>query len=186
MRTKRCAILLSLLLLATIANAQWNPLNPVTNVQQQPDGVLFTMQAGVLRVQVYTDSIIRVVYSTTSYFPDRPDYVVTKTRWPAARWTIQSTEKDVTLFTDRLKVTVTRKDGAILFSDLAGRRLFQESGRAMTPVEVNGEKTYHAEMWSNLWGSYEAFYGLGQHQAGVWNYRGESVDISQDNTNISV
>ncbi len=32
----------------------------------------------------------------------------------------------------------------------------------------------------------KALYGLGQHQAGVWNYRGESVDISQDNTNISV
>ena len=30
------------------------------------------------------------------------------------------------------------------------------------------------------------FYGLGQHQAGVWNYRGESVDISQDNSNIAV
>jgi len=27
---------------------------------------------------------------------------------------------------------------------------------------------------------------LGQHQAGVWNYRGESVDISQENSNISV
>ena len=32
----------------------------------------------------------------------------------------------------------------------------------------------------------KALYGLGQHQAGVWNYRGESVDISQENSNISV
>jgi alpha-D-xyloside xylohydrolase len=37
-----------------------------------------------------------------------------------------------------------------------------------------------------MWDTQEAFYGLGQHQAGVLNYRGESVDISQDNTNISV
>jgi len=35
-------------------------------------------------------------------------------------------------------------------------------------------------------GTREGLYGLGQHQAGVWNYRGESVDISQDNTNIAV
>ena len=186
MRTKCYAILFFMLLLAAAANAQWNPLNPVTGVQQQSDGVLLTMQSGVLRVQVCTDSIIRVVYSPTSSFPDRPDYVVTKTRWPATQWTMQSTETDVTLVTARVKVAVTRQDGAILFTDLGGRRLFQESGRTMTPVEVNGEKTYHAEMWSNLWGSTEAFYGLGQHQAGVWNYRGESVDISQDNTNISV
>ena len=186
MRTKRCAILFSMLLLAATADAQWNPLNPVTGVRQQSDGVLLTMQSGVLRVQVCTDSIIRVVYSPTSSFPDRPGYVVIKTRWPATQWTMQSTETDVTLVTARVKVAVTRQDGAILFTDLDGRRLFQESGRTMTPVEVNGEKTYHAEMWSNLWGSSEAFYGLGQHQAGVWNYRGESVDISQDNTNISV
>jgi alpha-D-xyloside xylohydrolase len=51
---------------------------------------------------------------------------------------------------------------------------------------VNGEKTYHSESWSNLWGSEESFYGLGQHQAGVWNYMGEDVELSQDNTNISV
>ena len=37
-----------------------------------------------------------------------------------------------------------------------------------------------------MWDSTEAFYGLGQHQAGVWNYHGEDVEISQDNTKISV
>ena len=51
---------------------------------------------------------------------------------------------------------------------------------------MNGESTNHAELYSKLWGSYESFYGLGQHQAGVWNYRGEAVDLSQDNTNISI
>ncbi|MGA7857713.1 MAG: glycoside hydrolase family 31 protein, partial [Terracidiphilus sp.] len=34
--------------------------------------------------------------------------------------------------------------------------------------------------------SHEGFYGLGQHQAGVWNYRGETVDLSQENTNIAI
>ena len=32
----------------------------------------------------------------------------------------------------------------------------------------------------------QGFFGLGQHQAGVWNYHGETVDISEANTNISV
>jgi alpha-D-xyloside xylohydrolase len=56
----------------------------------------------------------------------------------------------------------------------------------MTPVTVNGENTYHAESFVNVYGSQEGFYGLGQHQAGVWNYRGEAVDISQENTNIAI
>ena len=177
---------LSLLFLAALAHAQWNPLNPVTTVQPQPDGVLFTMQSGVMKLQVCSDSIVRVLYSPTSSFPSRTDFVVIKTNWPAVKFAVQTTDDAVTLTTSRLKIVVARKDGSITFNDSSGTKLFQDSGRTMTPVEVNGEKTYHAEMFSNLWGSYEAFYGLGQHQAGVWNYRGEAVDISQDNTNISI
>jgi alpha-D-xyloside xylohydrolase len=168
------------------AHAQWRPLNPVVGVQQQPQGVIFTMQSGLLRIEVCSDSIIHVVYSPVSSFPTRHDDVVLKTHWPATPWTMQSTDKEDSLATSRLKVLVTRKDGAIAFSDATGRRLFQDSGRTLMPVVVNGERTHHAEMFVNLWGSPEAFYGLGQHQAGVWNYRGEAVDLSQDNTNIAV
>ena len=42
--------------------AQWIPLNPVTGVQQQPNGVVLTMKSGAMRVEVCTDSIIHVVY----------------------------------------------------------------------------------------------------------------------------
>jgi alpha-D-xyloside xylohydrolase len=183
----RPPILLGILaLLALTAHAQWAPMNPVTTVQQQPDGVLFTMQRGTLKLQVCTDSIIRVRYSATSTFSDRPLYVVTKTSWPETRWTMQSTDDGVTLTTARLAVTVTRKDGGITYRDLDGKQLLQEATRKLTPVKVNGEDTYRAESFINIYGSREALYGLGQHQAGVWNYRGESVDISQDNTNIAV
>ena len=180
----RCLILL--LALATAGNAQGNPLIPVTGTQQQPDGVLFTMQSGVLRVQVCTDSIIHIIYLPTSSIPKRRDYVLTKTSWPSTHRTIQSSDKEVILATSRLKVTVTRADGSISFSELAGTKLMQDSSRTMAPVEVNREKTWRAEEFVNLYGSEEAFYGLGQHQAGVWNYRSESVDISQDNTNLAV
>jgi alpha-D-xyloside xylohydrolase len=171
---------------AVCLHAQWNPLNPVTGFQRQPGGVLFTLKSGVLKVQPCTDSIIRVTYSPTSSFPTRPDYVVTKTAWPAVEWKTESTEKTVSLITGRLKVTVNLNDGTIAYHDSAGKRLVQEGPKTMTPVRVNGEDTWRAETFIGLWGSTEAFYGLGQHQAGVWNYHGESVDISQDNTNISI
>jgi len=171
---------------ACSVNAQWDSLNPVTGVEKQSGGVLFRMQSGVMRVEVCTDSIIRVVYSPTSLFPNRSEYVVTKTSWPAVQWGMQSTDKDVTVTTARLKVAVNHKDGVIVYSDLAGKRLVQEGPKTMTRTELNGEETYRAEDFLSIYGSREAFYGLGQHQAGVWNYRGESVDISQDNTNIAV
>jgi len=173
-------------LLATAAHAQWAPLNPVASVQQQDDGVLFAMKAGALKLLVCTDSIIRVRYSATSAFSNLPDPVVTKSEWLKTRWTMQSTADDVSITTSRLVVTVTRKDGAITYRDLSGAQLFQEASRKLTPVKVNGEDTFRAESFVNIYGSREGLYGLGQHQAGVWNYRGESVDISQDNSNISI
>ena len=176
-----------LLSLALSAVAQWAPMNPVVATQPQADGAIFTMSSGVLRLQVCSDTIIHVLYSPTSSFPpSRPDPVVVKTNWPATKFAIQTSDDEVTLTTSQLKVVITRKDGAITYRDLAGMQLVQEATRSLTPVKVNGEETYRAESFLNIYGSHEALYGLGQHQAGVWNYRGESVDISQDNSNIAV
>ncbi len=167
-------------------NAQWIPQNPVAKIDRRSDGIVFALQTGELRVQVCTDSIIHITYSPVTSFPNLPEYLVTKTVWPAANFTVQDSQEAVTISTARMSVAVNRHDATIAYSELSGRRLVQEGPNTMTPVTVNGEKTYHAEAFIGLWGSTEAFYGLGQHQSGVWNYHGESVDIAQDNTNISV
>jgi alpha-D-xyloside xylohydrolase len=187
-RSNLSLVLLPILVLffVTVASAQWVAMNPVTGVQQQADGVLLTMKSGTLKLQVCSDSIIRVLYSATSSFPERPDYVVIKKTWSTPQWAMQATDADVTISTSRLKVVITRKDGAITYRDNDGKQLVEEATRKLTPVKVNGEDTYRAESFINIYGSREGLYGLGQHQAGVWNYRGESVDISQDNTNIAV
>jgi alpha-D-xyloside xylohydrolase len=171
---------------ATAAHAQWTAMNPVRDIKQESDGVVFSMGTGTLRVQVCSDSVIHVLYSATATFPKRADYVVTKESWPAAQWTMQSSDDAVTLTTPLLKVTVTKKDGAINYAEVHGGSLVQEQSRSLTPEKVNGEDTYRAESFVSIYGSHEGLYGLGQHQAGVWNYRGESVDISQENSNISV
>ncbi len=175
-----------LLCLSSSTFAQWNALNPVKSVKQQTDGVVLTMQAGTLRLLVCSDSVVRVTYSPNASIPDAPQYAVTKLNWPVARWTTQSSDSDVKVTTALIEITITKADGAILFVDGNRKKLFQDRDRTLTAVEVNGEKSYHSEMFSNLWDSTEAFYGLGQHQAGVWNYHGESVELSQANTNISV
>jgi len=170
-----------------VARAQWLAVNPVINVQQQPDGALLQLQRGYLRFRVCTDSIVRVIYSLEASVPEHSDFLVVKTEWPRAGFTLETTDpKSVTLVTARLKIVIGREDSAVQFLDAGGKTLAQESTRSLMPVEVNGEKTLHPERFVNMWATQEAFYGLGQHQAGVWNYRGEAVDLSQDNTNISV
>jgi alpha-D-xyloside xylohydrolase len=165
---------------------QWRPLNPITRVEPQPDGAVLVLQNGYLRFQVCSDSIVHIVYSLEQQLPGRADFLVVKKSWPRATFTLLTDDpKTITLATSKLKIVVTRADSSVVFYDATGRKLTQEDTRTLTPTEVNGEKTYRSERFVNMWDTQEAFYGLGQHQAGVMNLRGESIEISQDNTNVS-
>jgi alpha-D-xyloside xylohydrolase len=180
-------LLLTLLAASPSVLAQWIPLNTVTSAETQPDGVVLVLQNGYLRFQVCSDSIIHVVYSMDRNVPEHTDFLVIKKSWPKTEFALHTDDpKLIMLTTSRLKVEITRADSSLIFHDSSGRKLTQENTRTLTPTEVNGEKTYHSERFVNMWDTQEAFYGLGQHQAGVWNYRGETVDLSQDNTNISI
>jgi alpha-D-xyloside xylohydrolase len=166
---------------------QWTPANPITHVTKERDGLRASFQSGgALKVQVCSDSIIHIIYSPTSTFPNRPDYVVTKTNWPTVDFQVETAGQKSTLSTSKVKVVLEQDSGAISFAAAGGEQLFRDGKRIMTPVTVNGEKTYRGEVVGEMYGSHEGFYGLGQHQAGVWNYHGESVDISQENTNIAI
>lgn len=167
--------------------AQWLPVNPVKSVEPQTDGALVVLENGFLRFQVCSDSIVHIVYSLERKVPERADFLVIKKTWPKAEFSLSTDNpKTISLATSSLKIVMQRADSSIVFQDSAGHTLTQENTRSLAPTEVNGEKTYHSERFTNMWDTQEAFYGLGQHQAGVLNYRGESVDIGQDNTNISV
>ena len=177
---------LFVLLCAPALFAQWLPVNPVKALETQPDGVMLVLENGYLRFQVCSDSIVHIVYSLERKVSERTDFLVVKKSWPHAEFTLLTDDpKTITLSTSRLRISVTRADSSITFYDAAGQKLTAENTRTLTPTEVNGEKTYRSERFTAMWDSKEGFYGLGQHQAGVLNYRGESVDISQDNTNIS-
>src|SRR5438876_4349640 len=172
---------------ACAATAQWTPLDAVKDVKQDGDGITAIMQSGgALRLQVCMDSIIHVLYSPTGKFPQRTDYVVTHAAWSPAQWKFESSEKNVSISTATLKATIEKESGVLSFFELPNKQVFRDGKRIMTAETVNGEKTYHAETVVEMYGSREGFYGLGQHQAGVWNYHGESVDVSQENTNIAV
>ncbi len=176
-----------LLFLSLPLSAQWTPRDAITAVQKDADGVIFsTRSGGRLKLQVCAEDIVHLSYSPATSFPVQPDYVVTKKSWPATDWRFQEDGDIATLLTTKLRIEVNRTTGAITFKDAAGKQLVQDSKRLMIPQNINGESTYRAETVLSIYGSNEGLYGLGQHQAGVWNYRGESVDLSQENTNIAI
>ena len=181
-------LLLSLAFLSATSFAQWTPPNPVNSVEKLADGILVHQKVGTLKLQVCSPAILHLIYSPTDAFPEQPNPVIVKTSWSPSEWKLEDSSDSVGLSTSAFKVAVDRKTGAITYSDAAGKVLLHDDTKTMTPITVNGEKTYRSEDFMTLggYGSTEAIYGLGQHQAGVWNYRGESIDLSQDNTAIAV
>ena len=170
------------------AFSQWNPPNPVVSFEKQPNGVEIRQKAGVLRLEVNASDVLHVTYSPLGAgTPIQPaDRVVMKKDWAATSFDVTSDDKAVTLATQKLKVVVERESGAMHYAEISGKQLTTDSYRSLKPVEVNGEKTLHAESFFAIYGSHEGFYGLGQHQGGVWNYRGEIIPLRQENTEIVV
>jgi alpha-D-xyloside xylohydrolase len=188
------------------AMGQWNTPNPVVSFEKKADGLEVKQKDGVLRLEVKAEDVIHVTYSPLDFkAPERAsDWVVIKKDWPAAAFDVNSNERAITLATAKLRVTIERESGAVHYvvpegetgagatgpgstgRGMRGKLLTTDGYRSLRPVEVNGEKTFHAEVVFPIYGSHEGLYGMGQHQAGVWNYRGETVELSQENTNIAI
>jgi alpha-D-xyloside xylohydrolase len=193
-------------LVVPAAMAQWNTPNPVVSFQKTAKGIEVTQKDGVLRLDVDADDMVHVTYALLgAAAPERAsDWVVVKKDWPAVAFEVRDDERAIVLSTAKLRVMIERGSGAVHYiapegetgagatgpgstgRGMRGKMLTTDGSRTLRPVEVNGEKTFHAEVSFPIYGSHEGFYGLGQHQAGVWNYRGETVDLSQENTNIAV
>jgi alpha-D-xyloside xylohydrolase len=188
------------------AIGQWNTPNPVVSFEKLSNGVEVKQKAGILRLEVDAEDLLHVTYSPLgAAAPDRAsDGVVIKKDWSTPTFDVTSSDRAITLSTAKLRVAIERESGAIHYivpegatgpgatgpgstgGPMRGQMLTTDGYRSLRPVEVNGEHTYHAEVVFPIYGSHEGFYGLGQHQAGVWNYRGETVDLSQENTNIAI
>jgi len=193
-------------LVVPAAMAQWNQPNPVVDFKKTAKGIEVTQKDGVLRLDVDADDMVHVTYAPLgAAAPERAsDWVVVKKDWPAVAFEVRDDERAIVLSTAKLRVMIERGSGAVHYiapegetgagatgpgssgRGMRGKMLTTDGSRTLRPVEVNGEKTFHAEVSFPIYGSHEGFYGLGQHQAGVWNYRGETVDLSQENTNIAV
>jgi alpha-D-xyloside xylohydrolase len=183
-----CGLVSAMAVLAPVSKAQWNPPNPVVSFEKKAGGLEVRQRDGVLRLDVDAADVLHVTYSPVEAVKEvrASDHVVIKNDWAAASFDVTSDDKTVTLTTAKLKAVIERESGALHYAGADGKPLTTDSYRTLKPVEVNGEKTFHAEAFFAIYGSHEGLYGLGQHQAGVWNYRGETVDLSQENTNIVV
>jgi alpha-D-xyloside xylohydrolase len=164
----------------------------ITVSKKLPDGDQFAVDGGTLRVQFWSDYIVRITFAATEIPMLKSLSVVGK---PATvRFTRQETDLAFMLVAPHMKVKVDKQTGAVSFLDLADNVLLQESahGRIIAPAtqrSVSGDSCEQAFELSPD----EGIYGLGQHQHGVWNYlsggpqgTGVTIRLAQANTDVGI
>ena len=150
--------------------------------EKQSDGVTLTTSAGVTRLQVWSDRVIRVTFAPETKLPVTKSLCVIAK--PArTKWSLAETPDAVVLQTETLRARVDRKTGEVGFYDLNDNLILREApGGAKVPPAPGGAGTRQ----SFALASGEAIYGLGQHQSGVWNYRGTMVHLQQKNMEVAI
>ena len=156
--------------------------------EKESDGVLFKIKKQketdpqLVKIQICTEDIIRVIASPVDSFSKRASLMVSKTGWDPVSWSINDKDNPVKISTSKVIVSVDTVTGKIAFYDSNNQLLLNEinGGKIITPAFVMGEKTYHIRQLFES-PEDEAFYGLGQHQNGIMNYKGHDVDLWQHN-----
>ena len=165
-------------------------LAPV-EVQKTSHGILATAGEETLDVTVCAESVIHVVArperSATGDAP-RPWMLEPQQSCAGAPFGVTQDAHSISLKTSKLEVTLSLERGNLTFRTLDGESLLNEGTnipRTYEPVELNGEHTFRVtDRFSPS--AAEAFYGLGQHQNGMFNYRGATVELAQDNTDVAI
>lgn len=158
----------------------------VTTATQQADGVSFRLDGATLKLQVFSDHIIRVLYAPGATLP--PTKSLSVIAAPAtAKWTLCETSEVFVLATSAIEAHVDRQTAAVSFFDNTGKPYVAEvpGGRHFSPTAVKNLDATQTRQEFVLPPD-EAVFGLGQQQAGGWNYRGRTIRLVQSNMNVAI
>lgn len=169
-----------LTLLAMVSANAWCQTFTKTN-----SGVSVKAGSLAIELQVFSPSVIRIIKSPGG-IPDQQSLSVIA-RPAKASFTIKQDHDKLTLSTSKIATTVNLKSGALSYYTLSGKLLMAEPAGAakFEPGNDEGDKAYSISQ-SFVLPAQTAIYGLGQHQEGVMNYRGHTVELKQRNTEIAM
>ena len=141
----------------------------------------------LVRLEVLGDKLIHVSATPEKKFAD-PESLVILEQERNTPFTVTSEDEVVTVATSAVKANVLVTTGEVWFTDPDGNVILKEQaggGKSFEPIEVDGT---HGYSFRQVFESPEdeAFYGLGQHQADEFNYKGKNEELFQYNTKVSI
>ncbi|MDR1502821.1 MAG: DUF5110 domain-containing protein [Prevotella sp.] len=179
------ASLLSVFLLTSCQSGPYKKTN---------DGVIVTLKTENanstkhVRLQIINDDIIRVSATPANNFPENKSLITIYDKTKTEGWDVSEQDGNVILKTATTIASVSLATGEVSFSDINGNLILSENkggGKIFSGIEEEGKKAYTMQQVFESPAD-EAFYGLGQHQADEYNYKGKNEVLFQYNTKVSV
>ncbi|MDR1763067.1 MAG: DUF5110 domain-containing protein [Dysgonamonadaceae bacterium] len=163
-------------------------------VVKNADGITVYLEAAksggakALRLQVINADVIRVSATPSDEFSSRPGLIAAYVSTANKGWKYKVSADEAILTTATIIARVSLATGEIVFTDKAGNVILAENrggGKSFNEIEIDGEKACSVRQIFESPDD-EAFYGLGQHQSGEFNYKGKNETLYQYNTKVSV
>jgi alpha-D-xyloside xylohydrolase len=133
-----------------------------------------------LVVQAYADDIIQIIRSHSESDPMPSSLITDGVKPSGIPFTVEEQGPEIRFITGKLIVLVDSRSGEITIRDANDKIIFREGSGRIVPAVVSGEKVNHIQQ-AFQWADDEALYGLGQHQEGIFNWRGHYVELFQHN-----
>lgn len=177
-----CLMILTLWVLASCSSSGY---------QQTERGVVVSLQASStgaarqVRVEVMGEQLMHVSATPEQVWSEAQSLVVVD-QPSTTPFTVAEEGNEVTLSTAKLTARIDRTTGRVRFCRTDGSEILREGERSFQPIEVEGKQGYSVSQRFASAGDDEALYGLGQHQADEFNYKGRNEELFQYNTKVSV
>jgi alpha-D-xyloside xylohydrolase len=131
-------------------------------------------------IKIYSDDIIQVIGLPSSSDLIPTSLITDNSELSQTGFKIEEHAGEILLITKKLKITVNNQNGEVAIKNVNDQILFQEGPRQIVSGAIFDENVYHIQQ-SFKWANDEALYGLGQHQEGIYNWRGHYVEQVQYN-----
>ncbi|MEP7186084.1 MAG: TIM-barrel domain-containing protein [Rhodanobacter sp.] len=152
-------------------------------------GIVIAIRHGAaqrIRLQVVSPQIIHVTVVPGKRL-DQPKSLMAINTGGDSHFTVFRHHGHVRLSTGKVIVDIAIEGGRVQFLKPDGKLWLaaRKNGSTFTPTTVEGRPFYAIRQQFESPAD-EGFYGLGQHQQSVMNYRGHDVIVNQHNMNIAI
>ncbi len=178
----------SLLIITSLISCNKSTYQIVDNSVVVQLNQIKSTDAALVKLEVVSDDIIRVVATPDKEFSGRKSLIIVPQKNKNVTYDVTTENNEVIISTSKIRAKVSSLTGKVSFFDLDGNALLQEDkaeSKKFTPISVEGTSGYTFEQVFES-PEDEAFYGLGQHQSDEWNYKGKNEILYQYNTKVSV